>query len=298
MVQAEAGPLKNRDELYAAAVEIVVNERRGSVSLLQRALGIGYGRAARLIDFMAEDGIVGAYAGSQAREVLVSQEEALQMLGSSKDTMSAQLPVAPVTLHTPSASTDAANGGIHPPAQALTVDATSVKLVSSVSSDDVDAQPPWEENEEEETVESTWEIEKSGTAAATFEEVADEDEEENEDWEDQEMGTPDEPTVNSEEAEQNAADEEDEYEEDENEEDEYEEEKEDLAKSGDGEFAETEPAEVTASYEDDSEEELDNSEPTGEAEEEYEDEEDEEDEEYEYEEDGEYEYEYVYEDEK
>ena len=248
------------------------------------------------------DGIVGAYAGSQAREVLVSQEEALQMLGSSKDTMSAQLPVAPVTLHTPSASTDAANGGIHPPAQALTVDATSVKLVSSVSSDDVDTQPPWEENEEEETVESTWEIEKSGTAAATFEEVADEDEEENEDWEDQEMGTPDEPTVNSEEAEQNAADEEDEYEEDE-----YEEEKEDLAKSGDGEFAETEPAEVTASYEDDSEEELDNSEPTGEAEEEYEDEEDEEDEEYEYEEDGEdegdeedgeYEYEYVYEDEK
>ena len=37
-------------------------------SLLQRALGIGYGRAARLIDFMAEDGIVGAYNGSQARE--------------------------------------------------------------------------------------------------------------------------------------------------------------------------------------------------------------------------------------
>ena len=48
-----------RDPLYEQAVEIVVREGRGSVSLLQRALGIGYGRAARLIDFMAEDGIVG-----------------------------------------------------------------------------------------------------------------------------------------------------------------------------------------------------------------------------------------------
>jgi DNA segregation ATPase FtsK/SpoIIIE, S-DNA-T family len=38
-------------------------------------LGIGYGRGARLIDFMAEDGIVGAYNGSQAREVLVTLEQ-------------------------------------------------------------------------------------------------------------------------------------------------------------------------------------------------------------------------------
>jgi DNA segregation ATPase FtsK/SpoIIIE, S-DNA-T family len=67
--------LKKRDELYAAAVEIVIREGRGSVSLLQRALGIGYGRAARLVDFMAEDGIVGNYAGSQAREVVISLAE-------------------------------------------------------------------------------------------------------------------------------------------------------------------------------------------------------------------------------
>ena len=70
-----AGGLKNRDDLYETAVDIVVRERRGSVSLLQRALGIGYGRAARLIDFMAEDGIVGEYNGSQAREVLISLED-------------------------------------------------------------------------------------------------------------------------------------------------------------------------------------------------------------------------------
>ena len=45
------------------------------MSLLQRALGIGYGRAARLIDYMAEDGIVGPYNGSQAREILLTLEQ-------------------------------------------------------------------------------------------------------------------------------------------------------------------------------------------------------------------------------
>jgi len=72
--------LKDRDELYEAAINVVVSEGRGSCSLLQRALGIGYGRAARLIDFMAEDGIVGSYNGSQAREVLVTPEQWATML--------------------------------------------------------------------------------------------------------------------------------------------------------------------------------------------------------------------------
>jgi S-DNA-T family DNA segregation ATPase FtsK/SpoIIIE len=67
--------LKNRDDLYEQAIEVVIREGRGSVSLLQRYLGIGYGRAARLVDFMAEDGIVGDYNGSQAREVMYTMEE-------------------------------------------------------------------------------------------------------------------------------------------------------------------------------------------------------------------------------
>jgi S-DNA-T family DNA segregation ATPase FtsK/SpoIIIE len=82
--EQEAGPgaaLKSRDELYEAAIDVVVREGRGSVSLLQRTLGIGYGRAARLIDFMAEDGIVGAYNGSQAREVVISTSEWEAMYG-------------------------------------------------------------------------------------------------------------------------------------------------------------------------------------------------------------------------
>ena len=62
-----------------------MREGRGSVSLLQRALGIGYGRAARLIDFMAEDGIVGQYNGSQARDILITLADWERMQGSSTE---------------------------------------------------------------------------------------------------------------------------------------------------------------------------------------------------------------------
>jgi S-DNA-T family DNA segregation ATPase FtsK/SpoIIIE len=70
-----AAALKERDELYEPAIEIIIREGRGSCSLLQRALGIGYGRAARLIDFMAEDGIVGEFKSGSAREVLYTWDE-------------------------------------------------------------------------------------------------------------------------------------------------------------------------------------------------------------------------------
>ncbi len=71
---SSAGP-KERDDLYAQAVEIVLSEGRGSLSLLQRALGVGYGRAARMVDHMAEDGIVGDYNGSKSRDVICSFED-------------------------------------------------------------------------------------------------------------------------------------------------------------------------------------------------------------------------------
>ncbi|MCF6154238.1 MAG: DNA translocase FtsK [Candidatus Brocadia sp.] len=64
-----------KDNLYTEAVRIVLETQRGSVSLLQRRLEIGYSRAAKLIDLMAEDGIVGEYKGSQAREVFLTLEE-------------------------------------------------------------------------------------------------------------------------------------------------------------------------------------------------------------------------------
>ncbi len=79
------GSFKKRDDLYEAAVDIVVREGRGSCSLLQRALGIGYGRAARLIDFMSEDGIVGQYNGSQAREVAITLSQWEMMRSGAED---------------------------------------------------------------------------------------------------------------------------------------------------------------------------------------------------------------------
>jgi len=73
--KAGNGEARERDDLYDQAVEVVIREGRGSVSLLQRALGVGYGRGARMIDWMAEDGIVGTYNGSQAREVVMTMDE-------------------------------------------------------------------------------------------------------------------------------------------------------------------------------------------------------------------------------
>jgi S-DNA-T family DNA segregation ATPase FtsK/SpoIIIE len=64
-----------QDELFDAAVRIVLETKRGSVSLLQRRLTIGYSRASRLVEAMATAGIVGSYKGSQAREALITVEE-------------------------------------------------------------------------------------------------------------------------------------------------------------------------------------------------------------------------------
>ncbi len=71
----DAGDPGQRDPLFEQAVEIMLETRRGSVSLLQRRLAVGYSRASRLIDQMAAAGIVGDYKGSQAREVVITAEE-------------------------------------------------------------------------------------------------------------------------------------------------------------------------------------------------------------------------------
>jgi DNA segregation ATPase FtsK/SpoIIIE, S-DNA-T family len=72
-VDEEGNPvdLSAQDNLYNDAVRIVVVEGRASTSLLQRRLSIGYGRAAKLIDMMYGNGLVGPAEGSKPREVLV-----------------------------------------------------------------------------------------------------------------------------------------------------------------------------------------------------------------------------------
>lgn len=63
------------DELFDQAVQIVVEAKQASVSLLQRRMRIGYTRAARMIDQMEARGVVGPYEGSKPREVLMSLEQ-------------------------------------------------------------------------------------------------------------------------------------------------------------------------------------------------------------------------------
>jgi len=66
---------EDSDDLYEEAKEIVINSHKASTSFLQRRLRIGYARAARLIDILEENGIVGPSDGAKAREILISQEQ-------------------------------------------------------------------------------------------------------------------------------------------------------------------------------------------------------------------------------
>jgi S-DNA-T family DNA segregation ATPase FtsK/SpoIIIE len=68
------GPEEVDDDLYHDAVRVVCEMGRASTSTLQRRLRVGYGRAARLIDLMEKDGIVGPPDGSKPREVLKKKE--------------------------------------------------------------------------------------------------------------------------------------------------------------------------------------------------------------------------------
>ncbi len=70
-IVADYGGQDSDDDMFKDAVRVVIDNRKASTSLLQRRLRIGYGRAARLIENMEEQGIVGAADGSRPREVLV-----------------------------------------------------------------------------------------------------------------------------------------------------------------------------------------------------------------------------------
>ena len=60
------------DDMFKDAVRVVIESRKASTSLLQRRLRIGYARAARIIEEMEEQGIIGPADGSRAREVMIT----------------------------------------------------------------------------------------------------------------------------------------------------------------------------------------------------------------------------------
>lgn len=67
-----------KDELFDEAVKLVLETQQASVSILQRRLRLGYTRAARLIDMMEAEGIVGPFKGSRPRAILIEKEESTQ----------------------------------------------------------------------------------------------------------------------------------------------------------------------------------------------------------------------------
>ena len=69
------GPPPETDPLFQQAVQLVVESRQASTSMLQRRMRIGYTRAARLIDAMEERGFIGPQDGAKSREVRITEEQ-------------------------------------------------------------------------------------------------------------------------------------------------------------------------------------------------------------------------------
>jgi S-DNA-T family DNA segregation ATPase FtsK/SpoIIIE len=63
-----------KDELYDQAVRVIMESNQASVSILQRRMRLGYTRAARIIDMMEQEGLIGSFEGSKPRKILVDRE--------------------------------------------------------------------------------------------------------------------------------------------------------------------------------------------------------------------------------
>jgi DNA segregation ATPase FtsK/SpoIIIE, S-DNA-T family len=81
-----------KDELFDDAVQLVMESGQASVSMLQRRMRLSYTRAARMIDSMEEEGLIGPYCGSKPREILVDREQymAAKVQGQTGQTQSAE----------------------------------------------------------------------------------------------------------------------------------------------------------------------------------------------------------------
>ena len=184
----EAEKIRKRDDLYAQAVDVVVGEQRGSVSLLQRMLGIGYGRAARLVDYMEEDGFVGPYNGSKSREVILTPERWAAIQRGEGDDEPEPEP-EPETLHIPLTNIELGRD--------TNVSASTAPVVDDEVEDDEEYEYEEEEDEEYEyededasdsadDEEYEDEEDEEAYASADDEEYEDADDEEYEDVEDDE----------------------------------------------------------------------------------------------------------------
>jgi S-DNA-T family DNA segregation ATPase FtsK/SpoIIIE len=75
----------DKDELYDEAVRVIMESNQASVSILQRRMRLGYTRAARIIDMMEMEGLVGPFEGSKPRRILVDRDAWLKDLTGGKE---------------------------------------------------------------------------------------------------------------------------------------------------------------------------------------------------------------------
>ncbi len=77
---SDAGNAGDKDVLFAEAGKFIIDKEKASIGMLQRWFKIGFNRAARIMDQLAEAGVVGEEEGTKPRKVLMSMEEFEQYL--------------------------------------------------------------------------------------------------------------------------------------------------------------------------------------------------------------------------
>ena len=73
------------DALFEDAVEVILEQGQASTSMLQRKLRVGYARADRIMDELADAGIIGPQEGSKPRQILISKQQWLERVTSKGD---------------------------------------------------------------------------------------------------------------------------------------------------------------------------------------------------------------------
>lgn len=228
------------DPLFDRAVEIVLETKRGSVSLLQRRLAIGYTRASRLIDLMGIAGIISEHKGSVARDVMITEAEwdAMKELAAQE-----------------AAGRPPAQGELFPEPE------TGVATASGDGSDDDGEDAPWDDEADEGGDEEADDTEvaladdeetpkakrKAEPEAASDDDDEGWDEEDDEEAEDEEGDEEDEESEDEEDSEDEESEDDEEWEEDGEEDEEWEEDEDDW----EDEEADEEPEEEPEEDEDD-----------------------------------------------
>ena len=89
----DVDPSEKLDDLFEKAVDLVLENGTASTSFLQRKLGVGYARGAKIIDQLEDKGIIGQSEGSKGRKILINRQQWLEMQAYSTNAVSEQVTI-------------------------------------------------------------------------------------------------------------------------------------------------------------------------------------------------------------